>query len=302
MKFALRDDDLNFFFKPASIQENLGEIWDICPVSMSVVPFVMGNWDNYIALLGEHVPGNLSEKSLDLIQKDKRKFDIADNTILVDYIRKKIIEGKVYLTLHGIHHRNDDPLLPVIANNYSIGAEFFTTRDLTEELLKAKNHVEQIFSQSIKVFTPPQNLYNLNGFSAVESCGLNICGYPPSPIENVRELLNILKLSDYAKIVAHKISKKRNSKLPYKNLLPMGKIKIYDHWALQPGSDLNILYSDFHKAYSSGSNFVLSTHSYGFKDPMLNESFSMGKAVIDFINYVQNRYNVNFVDLGEIFD
>jgi hypothetical protein len=43
MKFAIRDDDLNYFFNPEVIENNYRDIWDICSISMSVVPFIKGN-------------------------------------------------------------------------------------------------------------------------------------------------------------------------------------------------------------------------------------------------------------------
>jgi hypothetical protein len=38
---------------------------------------------------------------------------------LVSYIKNKIDENKVYLTIHAIHHRNEDKKLPEFENNFS---------------------------------------------------------------------------------------------------------------------------------------------------------------------------------------
>ena len=39
MKFALRDDDVNFFTRPAQLERAYGAYWDRLPVSLAMVPF-----------------------------------------------------------------------------------------------------------------------------------------------------------------------------------------------------------------------------------------------------------------------
>ena len=49
MLFAIRDDDLNYFYNPNDIERWYHGIWDKCPISMSVVPFIKGNWPKLVA-------------------------------------------------------------------------------------------------------------------------------------------------------------------------------------------------------------------------------------------------------------
>lgn len=302
MKFALRDDDLNYFYSPSMIEENIGDIWDICPISMSVIPFVIGNWEENTRRLETFEPGNVSEDLVRLILDDTKIYDIAANQELVTYITEKMAERRVYLTLHGVHHRNSDPILPEFKNNYAIGAEFFTSQDLTLKVIQAKFYLEKTFGQDFEVFTPPQNLYNYTGFKAIENSGLNICGYLPSVRNHISESIKILGSSNYLKLLFHKLVNRNNSKIPFGGYMSCGRSKIIEHWALQPGSDINQLYSDFDKIYNAGFDFVLSTHSYGFKNKMTDSESLMGEVLRDFLVYASHKKDIQFVTLNKLFE
>ena len=301
MKFALRDDDLNYFFSPTMIENNIDDIWDICPVSMSVIPFVIGNWEENIKLLEDSTPGDVSKEIIQRISSDRVIYDIAKNHELVDYIKCKMSEGRVYLTLHGIHHRNSDSVLPEIKNNYSISAEFYTSRDLSDSLMRAKSHVEEIFNQNVEVFTPPQNLYNYIGYRAIERCDMNICAYLPSARKDINETIRIIGLRNYFNLIYHKLSNRRSLRIPYGKYMSAGRSKIIEHWALQPGTSIAALYADFNKVYSKGGNFVLSTHSCGFKKRMNGSNYLMGDVLREFLMYASKKSNIKFVALNEMF-
>ena len=301
MKFALRDDDLNYFYSPTMIENNIDDIWDICPVSMSVIPFVIGNWEENIKLLDDSKPGNVSKEIIQRILADGVIYDIAKNPELVDYIKCKMSEGRVYLTLHGVHHRNSDAFLPEFKNNYSIGAEFFTLRDLSGSLIRAKSHIEEIFNQKVEVFTPPQNLYNYIGFKAIESCDLNMCAYLPSAKKDIKETIRIIGFRNYFNLVYHKLSNNRSRRVPYGKYMSCGRTKIIEHWALQPGTNIDALYADFNKVYTGGGDFVLSTHSYGFKKRMNGSKHLMGEVLREFLIYASKKNNIKFVALNEMF-
>lgn len=301
MKFALRDDDLNYFFSPALIENNIRDIWEICPLSMSVIPFVMGNWEENLKLLEASEPGKVSEETIQYILNDNKVYDISENKELVDYIKSKMLEGKVYLTLHGVHHRNSDSILPEFKNNYSIGAEFFTSQDLSQSLSIAKSHIEKVFNQKIEVFTPPQNLYNYKGFKAIENCGMNICGYLPSVRKGVNETIKIIGLRNYISLINYKLSNRNNPRIPYGKFVNAGNSKIIEHRALQPGTRLDDLYADFDKLYDKGGDFVLSTHSCGFNTKMLTSDNLMGEALRKFLLYASTKSNVDFVPLNLLF-
>lgn len=299
MKFAIRDDDLNYFYTPKFIEENIKDIWDICPISMSAVPFIKGNWLENTKILEDLGPNNVSKDIIKKIQDDNQIYDVADNQELVSYIKNKIDENKVYLTIHAIHHRNEDKKLPEFENNFSIGAEFYTDRDLTYNLKGAVKHLEETFGQKITVFTPPQNLYSQKGFAAVISNKLNICGYPIQLKKDLKSYCGMYGLLNCIKLVLHKKFCKTK---PYPYLIDLNSMSIMDHRSLQPGTNLDELYKDFEYVYSKGGNFVLSTHSYGFNHKMQGSDKTMGEVLKEFLLYAQKKDNVEFVAMDKIFE
>jgi hypothetical protein len=299
MKFAIRDDDLNYFYTPKFIEENIKDIWDICPISMSAVPFIKGNWLENTKTLEDLGPNNVSKDIIKKIQDDNQIYDIADNQELVSYLKNKIDEKKVYLTIHAIHHRNEDEKLPEIGNNFPIGAEFYTNRNLTDNLKSAIEHLEKTFAQKIAVFTPPQNIYSQDGFEAVVSNQLNVCGYPIQLKKDLKSYCSMYGLLNCIKLVLHKKFYKTK---PYPYLINLKTISIMDHRSLQPGTNLDELYKDFEYVYSKGGNFVLSTHSYGFNYKMQGSDKTMGEVLKEFLLYAQKKDNVEFVAMDKIFE
>lgn len=297
MKFALRDDDLNYFFNPTEIQDWYKDIWDICPVSMSVVPFIKGDWKKYILDAEKNGPGIMSQKWLEELKNDCQVYPIDQNRSLVDFLVKCIAENKIYLTIHGIHHRNEDKLIPQFKNNYGFGAEFYTTRDLSSELKKSIKYLEEIFNQKIEVFTPPQNEINYKGLKSLEQNKLNICADLPA-IKNI----NTFKIFKFFTILKYGYFKMMHyhSEFPY--VLEGYKIKLVNHHRLQPGTDINKLYNKLDETYKRNGVFILSTHSYGFNHKMNNGSKTMLEELKDLINYIKIKDGVEFVNLKHIFD
>jgi len=298
MRFAIRDDDLNFFYSQEMIEENVKDIWNICPISMSVVPFIKGNWLKNTKLLEYLGPNNVSDNIVKDIQSDDEIFDISKNIKLVKYIKEKLSEGKVYLTIHAIHHRNEDKKLPEVGKNFPIGAEFYTDRDLTYSLKIAVKHLEAVFNQKIVVFTPPQNLYSKKGFKAIKNNNLNICGYP---IQLKKDLLKYVSLYGFINLLKLIIHKKKYGTSPYPYLIKSNHIAVIDHKSLQPATNINKLYKNFDYVYSQGGDFVLSTHSYGFNYKMQGSDKTMGEVLKEFLLYVKSKDNIEFVTLDKIF-
>lgn len=302
MKFAIRDDDLNYFYTPEFIENNFKDIWNICPISMSVIPFVKGNWLKNVNILEKLGPNNVSLEIINQIRKDNQVYDIASNQELVMYIKNKIREGKIYLTIHGIHHRNEDAILPKIKDNFAIGAEFYTNRDLTHELKIAKEHIEKVFSQKITVFIPPQNIYSKKGLKAIIDNNLNICSNLPS-VKKVWNAIKIIGVPSYITLLKFKL-KSKSKTAPYPYVIKVSKIKIVQHRSLQPGTNVDNLYEDFEYIYSKYKDgcFVLATHSYGFNYLMKSCKKTMGEVFREFLLYVQKKDNIKFVTLGELLE
>jgi predicted deacetylase len=297
MKFALRDDDLNYFFTPEIIKEYYDKIWDFCPVSMSAVPFIKGNWPEEIEKAKKIGPGFINEAYLRHLIEDNRVFPIHENIELVSYINDQIKKRRVYITIHGIHHRNEDDEIPQFKDNFGFGAEFYTSRDLTNELKNAIGYLEKTFSQSIKVFTPPQNGLNNNGLNAVLNNNLCLCADFPS-IKRL-DTLTLFGLNNYVK---YSLFKLKNRKHIYPFVITNRRISIVNHQRLQPGIDIARIKNEIDFAHAHNGLFVLSTHSYGFNYLMEKGNITMGDAMIEIVNYAKQLSNVEFVNLNQIFE
>lgn len=300
MKFAIRDDDLNWFYTPEFIDENLSYIWDICPVSMSVIPYVKGNWKKNVELLEKLGPTGVSKLVIEQISADTDIYPISDNKPLVDYIKSKVKENKIYLTIHGIYHRNSDASLPVLNKNFAIGAEFFTDQDLSIDLKNACTYLEETFNQKIKVFTPPQNIVSELGYVAIKNNGLDVCAYPPT----VKRPVSFIKqggLINYIECFKHKLFN-RGSRTPLPNTLDWKGVMLVDHCSLQPNSDIEKIKMAIDDTYNAGGDFVLSTHSYAFKTLMDQSPDTMGQVLLDILEYAKTTYDVEFVTIDKIFN
>lgn len=297
MKFIIRDDDLNYFFHPKDIEINYRDIWDICPISMSVIPFVKGDWKQQILNFERSGPGKISADVFNNIQNDNIIHPIGDNKELVKFVNTEIKRNRIYLTIHAIHHRNEDPKVPQFNSNFGIGAEFYTTRDLYEPLKAAIKYLEMTFNQEITVFTPPQNLLNLNGLNTVTKSGLAICGNFPS-LKKI-STIKLFGVYNYFKYALVKIG--LNFKI-YPFVMFHKNLRFVGHHSLQPGTNIEDLYLAFEKSYSiPNSVFVISTHSYAFGNKMKNSNQTMGAVLKEFVEYAAKKRNIQFVTMKEAF-
>jgi hypothetical protein len=298
MKFAIRDDDLNYFFQPNQIESNYKDIWDICPVSMSVVPFIKGDWKKQISDFEISGPGIIKDHVLKSIHDDSIINPIGKNIDLVKFVNNQIKKNRIYLTIHAIHHRNEDLIVPQFKSNYGIGAEFYTSRDLYEPLKAAIKYLETTFDQVIKVFTPPQNLLNLNGINSVTKNSLAICGnFPRMKNISTIKLFGIFNYFKYG-FVKYVLNFK-----VYPFVLSHNDFRFVGHHSLQPSTNIEDLYLAFEKNYKlANSVFVISTHSYGFDSKMKKSNKTMGVVLKEFVEYAAKKRNIQFVTIKEIFD
>jgi hypothetical protein len=299
LKVAIRDDDLNFFFNHEQIEKDYREIWDICPISMSVVPFIKGDWPLNFQIANNRGPGVYTQEELKLIINDNTKYPIGENKALVEFVIEQIKLKHIHLTIHGIHHRNEDPTIPKLQNNYGIGAEFYTIRDMREPLENAKKYVENLFGQPIKVFTPPQNLISRSGLKAVVRNNLSICTDYPRLSD--KSTIKIIGVESYIKYALFKILN-LNNEYPYVLRSSTG-LKIVGHHRLQPGTDINSLYSSISKCAKFKGSFVISTHSFGFNYLVKNTNKTMGTVLRELIQHINDEYpEAKFVNLSQMFD
>ena len=173
MRFAIRDDDANFYTSPEELENCYADIWNDFPPTLSLISKVRGNWLYWV----HQIYKDKHDTNWTAWQKDDVEYPIEANRDLVAFMKQKLKENKLDISFHAKHHRNEDPELPATrSNNYVRGAEYYTTRDLTTEIKEEVAHLNKVFDHKITVFTPPQNLLSMQGYRSVINAGLNLCG------------------------------------------------------------------------------------------------------------------------------
>lgn len=292
MRFAIRDDDTNFYTSPEDLERCYGDIWDEYAPTLCLISKVKGNWLHWV----HQIYKDKQDTDWQAWKNDDEIHPIEENNELITFLKKKVKEGKADIAFHAKYHRNEDPELPdQRANNYVSGAEFFTTRNLEQEIKEEVKHLEELLSTDISVFTPPQNLLSEQGYKAVINTGLNICGGGITFYKKEKDLKGIYNIA--RQLVFKTIH--RNSDYPrvlrYKN-----HNEIAYHYPLQPTTRLDSLIYDFDMVRKFNGDFVLSTHYVEFDYPMVyDETITMKKILLDFLHHV-NKYKVKKVTLSEM--
>ena len=303
--FAIRDDDLNYFHDIDIIEDNLKEIWQYGPVSMSAIPFVMGNWHKNTTILDMYSGNTVPEFELKKIIEDKKTYPIGENKILVKYIKQKIKENKIELMIHGINHRNDDDKLILLKNNYAIGAEFNTNQNKVKKLKEAKNYLEKIFETEIKYFAPPQNSLNYNGIKSIISSDLNICAYPHLAGLSIMEMITTYGVTQLVELIGHKILNKMIKKVDYPYNKPLKLFKrnliMCDHRSIQTGTDIDSLFKIINCSIREKEKFILSTHSHAFNEKISTTKSTIKEYIIDMIDYC-NEHSYELVGINKLYE
>ena len=90
MKVAIRDDDTSYFTKPKDLQRAYDFLNEDDCVSLSVVPYTVPVHRDDVFPYGKEIGMGY--------------YDIAENTELLEYLKKKYKQGKVDILLHGYSH------------------------------------------------------------------------------------------------------------------------------------------------------------------------------------------------------
>jgi len=150
MKFALRDDDTSYFTAPEDLERVYGDVWDRVPVCLAVVPFTVG-----------YPRPGIPEAEW----RSGRRFPLADNPALVEWLRARITERRVTIALHGCTHED-----------YPDGFEFQRAPDPDRRIAEGRAYLERLLDTAIRVFVPPHNALSKRGLDAVRRAGLNVLG------------------------------------------------------------------------------------------------------------------------------
>ena len=232
MKFAIRDDDTNYFTKPEDLERVYGDVWDKVPVSLAVIPFVGGG--KIEAIPSEYWRGD-------------KVSPLGENEGLVEFLKEQIAKGRVSLMLHGYSHK-DHP------NGY----EFEAGNDLFNKVKEGKSYLEELFDVEIKTFVPPHNSLSRRGAQAVIDNGLNILmAYSHWPWERPFETANFI---NFARIAWFWLKYGKSKRYP--RVLRFSRHKEFGCYTLHPSASLQRLKAGLEFAMKAGGNFCVATHYY----------------------------------------
>jgi hypothetical protein len=150
MYFCIRDDDTSFFTSPEELDRLYGELTELGPVSLAVVPF--------------HRAG----RSKGVPAKFRGRWSVHplhDNQELVDYLRAGVAAGRFEIMLHGYYHDEPDGR-----------QEFEHGTDLVRRVAEGRSYLETLLGATIRVFVPPRNAIGRQGLSAIAAAGLHLGG------------------------------------------------------------------------------------------------------------------------------
>jgi hypothetical protein len=292
MRFAIRDDDTSFFTSPEEIEFCYKHTWDICPPSLSVIPFVQGNWRKWQDEF--YLTGKITD--WETWEKDDELHPIHENVGLVEFLKDKVSQGKIALTMHGVHHRNKDAQRLPLTNNLVHYAEFFTTRDLTESLKEGKEYLERLFDQPFTVFTPPQNVITLKGYQSIVNNNLGLVGGGLSFLARQKNLHWLRELINWGYFKST-----HAGELYYPYVINLGNRKeMMVHFPLQEVTQIEYLIDSFNFVKKADGDFILSTHYHGFPVPHRQYKDKLMKDVYDeFFEYVR-KSDVEFCTINQM--
>jgi hypothetical protein len=269
VKFAIRDDDANFFTAPEQIERVYSDTWDLAPVSLAAVPRHAATRSG--AIPREHWEG-------------RGEFPIADNADLVSFLRAQQDEGHVSIVLHGYTHEN-----------FPAGFEFMAGPNLDQRLADGRAELQELFGRPIRTFVPPHNALGHRGLAAVDRAGLNVLGsflwFNPRRRPWDRATLgNLVRVWRYRR----KTGRGRHDRIVYPFPLRYSGHAEFGCHALIPGTTLDRLIAGFEEARRFGGDFCLATHYWELDETML-------AALRGLLDHAQ-RAGARFVHADELFE
>ena len=177
IKLAIRDDDMNFFTNVEDL-EKIYDGFNNFPISYAVIPYV----------LDVSTRGACTDTKGNQIARD-----VAENKVLVDWVRCRIKNGTCDVLLHGIHHsykftRKGEKLAEMQWRD--------NEPNLADCLKFEKERLSKLFDYSISCFVAPSNKITKYCLAAVANAGMNFSGIIPiNPNVNLtgKNILNYLR-------------------------------------------------------------------------------------------------------------
>lgn len=233
MKFVIRDDDLNFFSKPADINFWYKDIFhQRIPVGFAIVPFAKKTSDIYT---GDY--GNPS-----------KEYPISDNLTLINYIKNNDL---IEVLQHGCTHETKNGVF-----------EYSRKYNLLNDTVRGNRELEKSFNRKIRIFVAPHDRISNHGISAIESLGLNLI--------RGRGSKNFILRKNYFFIFPMMIF--RRIRYPIKTMLPaypyvldFGKHKEAYSYRLED-NNLEELFGKLEYAKRKNGNFIIVNHLHSFNN------------------------------------
>lgn len=272
MKFAIRDDDTNYFTQPEDLIKVYGKVWNKCPISLAVIPFQKCTKSG--AIPKKYWQGN-------------KTFPIDENKKLIEFLKKKLTEGKVSIMLHGYSHKDT-------TDGYEFDSDKY--EELYRKVKEGKKYLEDIFKVEIKAFVPPHNIISRSGLKAVIANELNLVNIPSFRLSKrpftFKTLENLIKRRYYFHRYGH----------PYPYLLKFEDHKEIAYKSLTPQVNFKHLKAEFDFHHKVNGVFCLATHYWEFESKMVyNNKLKMGDIFEKFWHYINGVNNVKFYSVNELF-
>jgi hypothetical protein len=233
IKFAIRDDDLNYFSKPSDILKWYGDVFSQgISVGFSAIPFVKPISDVY--------PRD--------IPPEDREYPISRNGELIEYVKKNPL---IEVLQHGCTHETQGGIF-----------EYKRNQGLFEETFRGKEELEKAFEREVGVFVPPHDTISNHGIMAVEKADMDIVRGTGS--KNI--ILRQEYYSLYPIMLMHRMKYLDKNKMPaYPHVLNFGKHKEAYSNRLRE-DNLDTLLKHLTYTHEQGGNFIVTGHLHHFTE------------------------------------
>jgi len=230
MKFVIRDDDLNYFSKPADIEEWYQGIFaQGIPVGFAAIPFVKPVSDVY---------------PKDIPPSDK-EYPISANAELITYVKSNPL---IEILQHGTTHETKD------------GKFEYARKVPLAEVQRGREELEKAFEREVSVFVPPHDWIGSDGVRAVEYARMNVIRGRGAGLRNWIPRLVYIRI--FFKMLAFKHRVRLSSGKPpaYPFVLDFGRHKEVCTYRLEDED----VFEGLQYAYRQDGIFVVVAHVHSF--------------------------------------
>jgi predicted deacetylase len=269
MKVAIRDDDTSYFTTPDSLERVYGDVWDLAPVCLAVVPFAIGYEQPGIPREHWHTGESMP---------------LERNAALVMFLRDLIRMGRVTIALHGYTHQN-----------FPGGFEFQAAPDLAGRIQRGRAYLESLLGCRVSLFVPPHNALSKRGLVAVAGAGLNVLGSFLSFRPTMRPwewqtVKNWWAIQQYRRATG----RSRRDVLVYPRPLKYSRHAEFGCHSLVPGTTADALLRQFDEARAFDGDFCLATHYW-------EVDVALKGVMRTFLDFAARQPQVRFVRAEELF-